>query len=77
MRYFNNPDLKDLETQLVQSGKEVVKSGFSKQRHQFFTLRKIVDAELYNKLLQARANSINKSVAELQSSQFFPAYRAS
>lgn len=53
------------------------KSGFSKQRHQFFTLRKIVDAKLYNDLLQVRANSINKSVEELQSSQFFPAYRSS
>ncbi|MEY2831289.1 MAG: hypothetical protein RLZZ574_547 [Cyanobacteriota bacterium] len=53
------------------------KSGFSKQRHEFFTLRSVVDLEKYNDLLQFRANAINKSVEELQQSQFFPAYRAS
>lgn len=52
------------------------KSGFSKQRHEFFTLRSVVDTEQYNDLLQFRAKSINKSVEELQESQFFPAYRA-
>jgi hypothetical protein len=53
------------------------KSGFSQQRHDFFTLRLIVDLERYNDLLQFRANAINKSVEELQQSPFFPAYRAS
>jgi hypothetical protein len=53
------------------------KSGFSKQRHEFFTWRSVVDLERYNDLLQFRANAINKSVEELQQSQFFPAYRAS
>jgi hypothetical protein len=53
------------------------KSGFSKQRHEFFTLRSVVDLEKYNDLLQFRAKAINKSVEELQQSQFFPAYRAS
>ena len=53
------------------------KSGFSKQRHEFYTLRSIVDTQGYNKLLQKRANAVNKSIEELQSSQFFPAYRAS
>ena len=52
------------------------KSGFSKQRHEFFTLRSVVDSEGYNDLLQLRAKSLNKSVEELERSQFFPAYRA-
>ena len=52
------------------------KSGFSKQRHEFFTLRSVVDMERYNHLLNLRANAVNKSVEELQKSQFFPAYRA-
>ena len=52
------------------------KSGFSKQRHEFFTMRSVVDTPRYNDLLQFRAKSINKSVEELQRSQFFPAYRA-
>ena len=52
------------------------KSGFSKQRHEFFTLRKVVDPQQYHNLLQARANTQGKSLEELQSSQFFPAYRA-
>ena len=52
------------------------KSGFSKQRHKFFTLRSIVDTQGYNSLLRQRANAIDKSVEELQDSLFFPAYRA-
>ena len=52
------------------------KSGFSKQRHDFFTLRYIIDPKRYQDLLQHRAKSINKSVEDLQRSQFFPAYRA-
>lgn len=52
------------------------KSGFSKQRHDFFTLRSVIDRARYNDLLQFRAESINKSVQELEASQFFPAYRA-
>ena len=53
------------------------KSGFSKKRHDFFTLRSVVDTEKYNDLLKFRAKAINKSVEELKASQFFPAYRAS
>jgi len=53
------------------------KSGFSKQRHEFFTLRSIVDPARYNDLVSFRANAINKSVEELQQTPFFPAYRAS
>ena len=53
------------------------KSGFSKQRHEFYTLRSIVDPEKYNELVQLRAKAIAKPVEELAQSQFFPAYRAS
>lgn len=53
------------------------KSGFSKQRHDFFTLRAVVDSTRYDDLLQSRAESVNKSVDELVQSEFFPAYRAS
>lgn len=52
------------------------KSGFSKQRHEFFTLRSVVDTERYNYLLNFKANAMDKSVEELEESQFFPAYRA-
>lgn len=52
------------------------KSGFSKQRHEFFTFRSVVNQQKYNDLVQFRAKSIDKSVQELEQSQFFPAYRA-
>ncbi len=52
------------------------KSGFSKQRHDFFTLRSIVDPQRYQVLMQSRAKALNKSVEDLQRAQFFPAYRA-
>ncbi|MEL6493979.1 MAG: GNAT family N-acetyltransferase [Cyanobacteria bacterium J06623_7] len=52
------------------------KSGFSKQRHDFYTLRSIVDPPRYDELLQLRAQKLDKSVAELEQSSFFPAYRA-
>ncbi|MEM9507501.1 MAG: FemAB family protein, partial [Cyanobacteria bacterium P01_E01_bin.35] len=52
------------------------KSGFSKQRHNFFTLRSVIDSARYDDLVQFRAKSINKSVEELEESEFFPAYRA-
>jgi Acetyltransferase (GNAT) domain len=53
------------------------KSGFSKQRHDFFTLRTVVNSHIYNDLLHFRAKTINKSVEDLKTSAFFPAYRAS
>ncbi len=53
------------------------KSGFSKQRHDFLTLRSVVNNAKYDDLLEFRANSVNKSVEELIQSEFFPAYRAS
>ena len=52
------------------------KSGFSKQRHDFYTLRSVVDTQRYNHLVKLKADAIDKSVEELQESQFFPAYRA-
>lgn len=53
------------------------KSGFSKQRHNFYTLRAVVDDNRYKDLLKFRAKTINKSVQDLEKSSFFPAYRAS
>ena len=53
------------------------KSGFSKQRHDFYTLRTVVDSSRYNDLLKFRAKTVNKSVQDLEKSSFFPAYRAS
>ena len=51
------------------------KSGFSKQRHKFFTLRSIVNNITYQNLLESRAKLLNKTIEELTDSQFFPAYR--
>lgn len=52
------------------------KAGFSKQRHQFSTLRLIVDEEKYNYLVNTRAEKLNIEPSKLLSSDFFPAYRA-
>jgi len=52
------------------------KSGFSKLRHDFYTLRSVIDAQKYSDLVQLRAKAVSKSVEELEQSQFFPAYRA-
>ena len=52
------------------------KSGFSKQRHKFFTLRSIVDRNVYHELLESRAKILDKSIEEINASSFFPAYRA-
>lgn len=51
------------------------KSGFSRQRHDFLTLRLVTDEEKYTHLLNQRANVLNKPVEELLHSNFFPAYR--
>jgi hypothetical protein len=53
------------------------KSGFSKQRHNFLTLRLVVDQSKYFDLVKLRAKFLNKSVEDLIESQFFPAYRGS
>ena len=52
------------------------KSGFSRQRHQFLTLRLIVDESKYNYLVEARAKELNIESSKLFDSDFFPAYRA-
>lgn len=51
------------------------KSGFSRQRHQFLTLRLITDEEKYHDLVNWRAEVLNVKVDELLNSSFFPAYR--
>ena len=52
------------------------KSGFSKQRHKFFTMRLIIDEAKYDYLVSHKAQAKNISVSQLQESNFFPAYRA-
>lgn len=55
----------------------IFKSGFSQQRHLFFTMRLIADEEKYHHLVELRAKSLNIEVEELLSTNFFPAYRSS
>jgi len=52
------------------------KAGFSKQRHEFATLRWIINPEKYQHLVQLRAKSLNTQPETLLESPFFPAYRA-
>ena len=51
------------------------KSGFSRQRHQFFTMRLIIDEAKYEHLVRNKAQTKNISVSQLKKSNFFPAYR--
>jgi hypothetical protein len=51
------------------------KSGFSRQRHDFQTLRLIIDEEKYSFLVDAQASISNINADEAISSGFFPAYR--
>lgn len=51
------------------------KSGFSKQQHDFHTLRLIVNLQTYQELIAYRAHSLDLPVEQLQQSNFFPAYR--
>jgi Acetyltransferase (GNAT) domain len=53
------------------------KSGFSRQRHDFLTLRLITDTEKYMHLVESRAKDLNTEAEELLKSNFFPAYRSS
>ncbi len=53
------------------------KTGFSRQRHQFFTMRLIIDEDKYNYLVETRARTLNLKSSELANSDFFPAYRSS
>lgn len=52
------------------------KAGFSKQRHPFHTLRMVVDETHYQMLVRIRAQQVGHSVAKLEATEFFPAYRA-
>ncbi len=52
------------------------KSGFSKQRHQFVTMRLITDEEKYHRLVTLKAQEKNISASQLFESNYFPAYRA-
>lgn len=51
------------------------KAGFSRQRHEFLTLRIITDPKKYRHLVELRAKALNIEVEELLQSKFFPAYR--
>ena len=52
------------------------KSGFSKQRHNFLTMRIVPDQEKYQFLVRLRADQLNLPLESLMNSRFFPAYRA-
>jgi hypothetical protein len=52
------------------------KSGFSRQRHPFMTLRLITNEKTYLSLVESRATALNTTVENLLHSSFFPAYRA-
>lgn len=54
------------------------KSGFSKQKNVFLTLRLITDEEKYQYLVNLRAKALNlEPEGKLSSTNFFPAYRYS
>ncbi|MGL5879126.1 MAG: FemAB family protein [Xenococcaceae cyanobacterium] len=53
------------------------KASFSKQFDRFTTLRAIVDREVYGKLVELQAKSLNFETEKLLETGFFPAYRAS
>ena len=52
------------------------KSGFSRQRHQWFALRLITDVEKYHDLVELRAKYLRVESKQLLTSNYFPAYRA-
>ena len=47
------------------------KCGFSRLRHQFFTMRLIIDEAKYDRLITQKAQAKNISVAQLKESNFF------
>jgi Acetyltransferase (GNAT) domain len=53
------------------------KSGFSRQQHDFYTVRCIVDPVQYQALVEHQAQAIGQPSHELIKGHFFPAYRAS
>jgi hypothetical protein len=54
----------------------IFKSGFSRQRHPFFTARLVLDETQYQALIESRAATLGISPAQLLTSDFFPTYRA-
>lgn len=52
------------------------KTSFSKQRHNFLTMRLIIDEEKYRYLVELRAKSLNTQAENLLNRKFFPAYRS-
>lgn len=52
------------------------KAGFSKLRHQFNTIRLIINKEKYDNLVRLRAKELNIDPNKLAQFSFFPAYRA-
>ncbi len=52
------------------------KSGFSRQKHNFLTLRLISDSEKYLHLVESRAKALNSDTNTILQSDFFPAYRS-
>lgn len=52
------------------------KSGFSKMRHRFSTLRIVLDAPKYDSLVRSRARAIGVTPESLCATGFFPAYRS-
>ncbi len=52
------------------------KSGFSKQRHRFRTVRYVLDWTRYRELTDSRAAALGVTTEHLLASDFFPAYRS-
>ncbi|WP_204140179.1 GNAT family N-acetyltransferase [Halomicronema sp. CCY15110] len=52
------------------------KSGFSKQRHRFHTLRLITNTEQYHTLVNRRARALSVTPQTLYATNYFPTYRA-
>lgn len=52
------------------------KAGFSKLRHDFHTIRLIINPEKYHYLVHLRAKELNSDPDQLYRSNFFPVYRA-
>ena len=51
------------------------KSGFSKQRHLFSTMRLITNQKAYTRLIEQQATALKTTPKQLAESEFFPAYR--
>jgi hypothetical protein len=52
------------------------KAGFSQQRHNFLTMRLVVDEKKYIELVNLRAKQLNTEAENLLKTDFFPAYRS-